>query len=388
MGRSASNAAPVVAGEVRRGTSGAVRAAHRPAGLPTRRAALVPVMAFLALSPTLVGAQPGVTRVPPRVHVLATGGTISNLGDDARRTGTELVGGIPGIGEMATVTVEQFSNVASSSVTQAMWRALAGRIRQLQRDANAPAGYVITHGTDTMEETAYFLSLTVGGCEPVIVTGAMRQANAVGADGPANLRNSIRTAVAPAARGRGTMVLMNDELFAARDVTKSNTTRLNAFTAPDAGVLGLADPDTVVFHRPAPACAAPRYDLDSLGEFPRVDVVYAYIGADSVAVDALVDAGARGLVLAGVGRGGTTPAMSRALRRATQRGVTVVISNRTGSGRVGAGSAPDSLATLPSGRGATIGATDLNPQKARVLLMLALAARTDARGIAELFNAR
>ena len=107
-----------------------------------------------------------------------------------------------------------------------------------------------------------------------------------------------------------------------------------------------------------------------------------------MAVDALVDAGARGLVLAGVGRGGTTPAMSRALRRATQRGVTVVISNRTGSGRVGAGSAPDSLATLPSGRGATIGATDLNPQKARVLLMLALAARTDARGIAELFNAR
>lgn len=381
MPRPASGAARVAGGRTRGwlgGWLGAVRDARRPV------AVLAPAVALLVASAAAGGAQGA-----PRVHVLATGGTISNLGDSGRRTGSELVAGIPGIEGMATVTVEQFSNVASGSVTQEMWRRLAQRIRQMQSGDNAPAGYVITHGTDTMEETAYFLSLTVGGCEPVIVTGAMRQANAVGADGPANLRNSIRVAVAPAARGRGAMVLMNDELFAARDVTKSNTTRLNAFTAPDAGVLGLADPDTVVFHRPAPtACTPPRYDLASLGEFPRVDVVYAYIGADSVAVDALVNAGARGLVLAGVGRGGATPAMGRALRRATDRGVTVVISNRTGSGRVGAGSPPDSLATLPAGRGATIGATDLNPQKARVLLTLALAARTDARGIAELFNAR
>jgi L-asparaginase len=111
---------------------------------------------------------------------------------------------------------------------------------------------VITHGTDTMEETAYFLGLTVGGCSPVIVTGAMRQANAVGAAGPANLLDALRGAGAPAGRGRGAMGLMDDELFAARDVPKSNTTRRNAFTAPDAGVLGLADPDTVVFHRTQP----------------------------------------------------------------------------------------------------------------------------------------
>jgi len=225
------------------------------------------------------------------------------------------------------------------------------------------------------------------------VTGAMRPASAVGADGPANLRNSIRTAVAPAARGRGALVLMNDEIFAARDVTKSNTTRLNAFTAPDAGVLGLADPDTVVFHRPSPlaagaTCGAPPFDLARVGDFPRVDVVYAHIGADSVPVEAAVSAGARGIVLAGVGRGGAPPSMSRALRRATDRGVTVVISNRTGSGRVGAANDPDSLATLPPGRAPTIGATDLNPQKARLLLMLALAAGLDARTIARWFDAR
>ncbi|MCC6928955.1 MAG: asparaginase [Gemmatimonadaceae bacterium] len=357
--------------------------------------ALLPALALAATSS--LGAQ----GAPPRVHVLATGGTISNIGDGGRRSGRELADAIPDLGRLATVTVEQFSNVASGSVTQAMWRALAARIRQLQSGDGAPAGYVITHGTDTMEETAYFLSLTVGGCEPVILTGAMRQANWAGADGPANLRNAVRTAVAPLARGRGTLVLMNDEIFAARDVTKSNTTRLNAFTAPDAGVLGLADPDTLVFHRPPPAqpsgrCAAPRFDLKRIGEFPRVDVVYAYIGADSVQVDALVNAGARGLVLAGVGRGGATPAMSRALERATQRGVTVVISNRTGSGRVGMGRGSGSRDASSQGRdaatgatiGATIGATDLNPQKARILLMLALGVGLDAGAMADVFDAR
>ncbi|MBL8961108.1 MAG: asparaginase, partial [Gemmatimonadetes bacterium] len=188
----------------------------------------------------------------PRVHVIATGGTISNLGSAGRRTGEELVAAIPPLARMARVTVEQFANVASGSVTEAMWRGMARRIVELQAGPDAPAGFVVTHGTDTMEETAYFLSLTVGGCAPVIVTGAMRQADAVGADGPANLMNAVRVAASTGARGRGAMVLMNDEIFAARDVTKSNTTRLNAFTSPDAGVLGLADPDLIVWHRPGP----------------------------------------------------------------------------------------------------------------------------------------
>jgi L-asparaginase len=324
------------------------------------------------------------------VHVIATGGTISNLGNDQRRTGTELVDGIPGLKAIASVTVEQFSNIASGAITHEMWRGLAARIRELQSAPGAPAGFVLTHGTDTMEETAYFLSLTVGGCAPVVVTGAMRQASAVGADGPANLLNAVRIAASPGARGRGTMVLMNDEIFAARDVTKSNTTRLNAFTAPDGGRLGVADPDTVDFYRAGAdttgGCKPAAFDVTTLAPLPRVDVVLAHVGADSVAVDALVAAGAKGLVLAGVGRGGSAPAQSRALRRAVERGVIVAVSNRTGSGRVGAGSNPDSLAALPPGRGATIGAGDLNPQKARILLMLGLAARFDARGIALLLN--
>lgn len=333
-----------------------------------------------------VQAQP----VLPRVHVLATGGTISNLGGDGRRTGDELVAAIPALQRLARVTVEQFSNVASGAVTEDMWRGMARRIVELQAGPDAPAGFVVTHGTDTMEETAYFLSLTVGGCNPVLVTGAMRPANAVGADGPANLLNAVRVATSPGARGRGTMVLMNDEIFAAREVTKSNTSRMNAFTSPDAGVLGIADPDTVVFHRPAPetgtTCRRAPFDLAALPGFPRVDVVLAHIGADSVLIDAAVAAGARGLVVGGVGRGGSTPAQSRALRRAVERGVIVATSNRTGSGRVGAGF--QGLASLPAGAGANVGSAELNPQKARILLMLALAAGYRPADIARLFEVR
>jgi L-asparaginase len=226
-----------------------------------------------------------------------------------------------------------------------------------------------------MEETAFFLDLAVGGCAPVILTGAMRQANATGADGPANLLNAVRVAVSPESRGRGALLLMNDEIFRARDVTKSNTTRLNAFTAPEAGPIGVTDPDGIFYGSAAPAsCPAASVNIDRVEAFPRVDIVYSYIGADSAMIDAMVDAGAKGLVVAGVGRGGTTPSQSRALRRAVERGVIVLVSNRTGGGRVGRSSSPESLAALQLGRGATLGAGDLNPQKARILLALALAA--------------
>ena len=346
----------------------------------------VPLISIVLLA--AFGGSATAQSAKPRVHVIATGGTISNLGS-GRRTGEELVTGIPGLGAVARVTVEQFSNVASGSITEAMWRDLATRVKVLQEGADAPAGFVVTHGTDTMEETAFFLSLTTGGCSPVIITGAMRQANAVGADGPANLMNAIRVAAAPHARGRGTMVLMNDEIFAARDVAKTNTTRLNAFTSPDAGVLGLTDPDTVVFHRAGPDvsvnCRRSLFDISSLGVFPRVDVVYAYIGGDSVLIDAAVAAGAKGLVVAAVGRGGSTPAQSVALRRAAVSGVLVATSNRTGSGRVGSGSISD---TITAGTGAMIGTADLNPQKARIALMLGLAAKYRPAEIARLMDLR
>jgi L-asparaginase len=311
----------------------------------------------------------------PRVHVIATGGTISNMGNDPRRTGAELIAAVPGLTDFADVTAEQFSNVASSAITQEMLRDLSKRIRTLFAEQTPPAGVIVTHGTDTMEETAFFLDLTVGGCAPVSATGAMRQANWAGADGPANLYNSVRLAASPEARGRGAFVLMNDEIFRAREVTKSNTTRVNAFSAPDAGPAGVTDPDGIFFRTPPPAdCPSALVNVDSIKGFVRVDVVYSYIGADSAVVDALVAAGARGLVVAGVGRGGTTSSQSRALRRATEKGVIVVTSNRTGAGRVGRPTNPESLKNLAAGSGATIGAGDLNPQKARMLVALAISA--------------
>jgi L-asparaginase len=327
-------------------------------------------------------------QVKPRVHIIATGGTISNMGNDPRRTADELVANVPGIADVAAISTEQFSNVASGAVTQEMLRDLARRIRALEREANPPAGFIVTHGTDTMEETAFFLDLTVGACAPVILTGAMRQANWAGADGPANLLNSVRLAVSPEARGRGALLLMNDEVFLAREVTKSNTTRLNAFSAPEAGPAGVTDPDGIFFRSPPPAsCPGPLIDIDRIDAFPRVDIVYSHIGADSTLVDALVAAGARGLVVAGVGRGGTTPSQGRALRRAVEKGVIVVTSNRTGGGRVGRPTDPETLRNVPEGRGATIGAGDLNPQKARMLLSLAIATGLKPAAIATLIAA-
>jgi L-asparaginase len=342
---------------------------------------------FIITAAYLTSSVAALAQAPakPRVHIIATGGTISNLGGNARRTVEELVAAIPALANVAQITFEQFSNIASGAITVENWRNLAKRIALLSAEANAPAGYVITHGTDTMEETAFFLDLTTSPCVPVVVTGAMRPADAVGADGPANLLNAVRVAASPNARGLGALILMNDEIFRAHDATKSNASRMDAFTAPDAGPVGVADPDSVVvYRRGTPRTCAPVFDVASLAELPRVDVIYAHVGADSVLIDAAVAAGARGLVIASVGRGGIPPIQGSAARRAVERGVVIAISTRTGSGRVGQAFSAD---TTGKNRGAVVAAQELNPQKARVLLMLALAAKYDARRIADLFRA-
>jgi L-asparaginase len=344
------------------------------------RVATVAVAAALATGCASIATPQAQTPPRLRVHVIATGGTIGASGDyyggrPTRLTADQLVQSVPALSRIATVTTEQFYNLPSSSIGPAQWLALSRRVDDVFRADPALAGIVVTHGTDTMEETAFFLDLTVADARPVVVTGAMRPADASGADGPANLYNSVRTATAPTARNRGTMVLMNDRIFAARAVTKLNTTRVDAFQAPDHGALGLADPDTVVFEQPAPKSPRAQFDLRGITELPRVDIVYAYGGADSVAVDALVAAGARGIVVASAGRGGVPPALQAALRKAATRGVVVVISSRTGSGRV-----PITSDTV------AVGAGDLNPQKARVLLTLALTRTRNAAEVARIFK--
>ena len=346
------------------------------------RSCSLAVLAIVAAAASPLGAQDSL----PAVHVIATGGTISNTGGD-RLTGEQLVKSLPGIERIARVTVEQFTNVASGSITHDNWRDLALRINELYRTRPELRGIVVTHGTDTMEETAYFLDLTVASCNPVIVTGAMRQATAIGADGPANLFDAISTATAPAAAGRGTMVLLNDEIFAARDVTKIHTTRPDAFDSPTRGPLGDVT-RRVEFYHPAPrtSCAQPEFAVSPTTVFPRVDIVYAYLGADSVIVQALVDAGAKGIVVAGAGAGATTPAQGAALRRARERGVAIVTASRTGSGSVGGGGG-GGRGGQP-GQGAQLAAGDLTPQKARIRLMLALMQSVDPAEVARRFTER
>lgn len=343
------------------------------------------VIALLALL-TLAAAPALGAQTPPAVHVLATGGTIASTRGADQLTGADLVDAVPGLDTLARVTVEQFSNIGSSRMTPGHWTRLAERIDELFRTRDGLAGVVVTHGTDTMEETAYFLHLTVPGPKPVVLTGAMRTAGAVGADGPANLYNAVRLAASDAARGRGTLVLLNDEIHSARAATKTNTSRPDAFASPRVGVLGVTDADAIVFRResaPAPAhAAAPPFRVEPESGLPRVDVVYSYAGADGAAVRAAAGAGARGIVVATVGRGNVPPDQWDALRAAAEQGVAVVLSSRTGSGRVPVGRR-DIRAFAP---GAILGAGDLNPQKARVLLMLALTETTDAAGLAELLR--
>ncbi len=323
-------------------------------------------------------------RLRPNVLVVATGGTIASTnyysGDPGKIGVDRLLAAVPQLDSIAAVRGQQFANVASSAMTPAMWVALSRGIADTLRAHPELAGVVVTHGTDTMEETAYFLDLTVADPRPVVVTGAMRPSDGIGIDGPANLYNAVRVAGSPAARGRGTMILMNDEIMAARDATKSNAVRPDAFTAPYRGDLGVADPERLVFHREPRR--APVFDLAGVRALPRVDVVYSYVGADGAAIDALVAAGAKGIVVAGSGRGAVSEAQRRSLDRAMARGVVVVIGTRTGSGGVPVGSGVGR-----GGRGpASVGTGDLNVQKARVLLMLALTQSADPRAVARSFD--
>lgn len=319
----------------------------------------------------------------PHVHIVATGGTIASTNYYSSQVGKvgvdALLKAVPQLDSIAVLSTHQFSNIASGAMTPAIWLNLSRTIADTLRARTDLAGIVVTHGTDTMEETAYFLDLTIKDPRPVIVTGAMRPADGIGIDGPANLYNAVRVAGAPSARDRGTMLLLNDEILAARDATKSNAVRPNAFSAPYRGDLGLAEPEGIVFHRPASRHQV--FDISHVTALPRVDVSYMYAGSDGADIDAFVAAGAKGIVVAGAGRGASTSGMRQAMERALSKGVVVVMGTRTGSGTV-----PVGEGARANGSASTIGSGDLNPQKARVLLMLALTKTTDRKEIAKIFR--
>ena len=309
----------------------------------------------------------------PRVHLFATGGTISNR-QGGRLTVEELIASVPDLGRYVRAEGEQFSNTSSSALTLDQWLDLARRINQRFRTDADLSGVVVTSGTDTLEELAYFLHLTVRDERPVAVVGSMRNPSTLGYEGAANLEDGFRVAADPASRGLGTLVVLNDEINSAREATKTDALRLDTFTSRAYGVLGVADQDRVVYYRKPVKrhSASSEFDVEAITALPRVDVIMTYQGAPGDLIRAAVDAGAKGIVVAGAGAGATSGTQGEAIRYALDKGVFVVSSTRTGSGRVA------------GGRGGREGAAayrlpgdDLQPLKARVLLMLALAATND-----------
>ena len=330
----------------------------------------------------------------PRVRLIATGGTISNR-TGGRLTHEDLVKSIPKLDRYARVESEQFSNVASSQLTLDQWLQLARRINDLfARDAGL-AGVVVTSGTDTLEETAYFLNLTVHDERPVVLVGAMRNPSTLGYEGPANLLQAFRVAADPLSRGKGALVVLNDEINAAREVTKTDALRLHTFQTRGYGVLGVVDSDRVVYYREPLRrhTTTSEFDVATLTALPRVDIIMVYQGAAGDLIKAAVDHGARGLVVAGAGAGATSGTQQEGVRYAVSKEVFVVIGTRTGAGRIPATRSPGSRSRPGSEdpdaearRRFVLGAEDLAPLKARILLMLALTKTTDPAEIRRMFT--
>lgn len=331
----------------------------------------------------------------PVVAWVPTGGTIEAVGDDRldlvsygesgrRITPAEILAELPELSRVADVRPMPWGDSGNAQLPPShAWTIadLMGLARLVRRAADTADGVVVTCGTNGLEETAYFLDRVLGDTVPVVVTGAMRPASALGGDGPANLLSAVRVAAHPAACGCGVLVVLDDVILPARDAAKTATYRRGAFRSPAFGPLGCvgADGAVVIRRRPALASSSARFDLDALPAAPpRVDVIASYLGADGTLVDAAVSAGARGIVHAGLGAGHPTPAEWAALKAAADAGVLVCQSSRVGSGRV--------VSHGPIRAGGFVACGDLSPWKARLLLCLALARGDRGDAVQMLFD--
>ena len=327
----------------------------------------------------------------PRVAIIGTGGTIASVGkgpldivdygaNETMLHVDEIIARFPPVHEVAEVIPIRFEAIPSTKVFFPEWKALVERIEALVEAQDHLDGIVVTHGTATLEETAYFLNLTLHVDLPVVVVGSQRPASALATDAGMNLVNAVRTAAAAESRGLGVLVVLNDEIQAAREVTKTSTYRLQTFRSPDFGVLGHADGDAITYYRRPIRRRAPdtEFHIRSLSALPRVDIAYAYTGSDGTAVRAFIEAGAQGIVSAGFAPGFSGPGDVEALEEAVRQGLVVVQSTRAGSGR-----------TFQSTRLTKSGflvADNLNPQKARLLLALALTISREPQEIARIFT--
>jgi L-asparaginase len=325
-----------------------------------------------------------------KIAFIGTGGTMASLGKgplDTVNYGAQghmlqadgILDRFPEVQLVADVVAVPYRNIPSPQVGWTEWRQLVLLCDKLVAEDPALAGIVIGHGTASLEETAYFLSLTLKVPVPVVVVGAQRPASALSTDAAMNLVNGVRVAASEEARGLGVLVMLNDEIQAAREVTKTSTGRMQTFRSPDFGVLGHADGDMLAWYRRPLRKLAPdtEFDIRRLAALPRVDIAYSHADADGTAVRAFTAAGAKGIVAAGFAPGFVTPGDAAALLEARAAGVVVLQSTRAGSGRV--------FPTTKLAEAGFIPADNLNPQKARILLALALTVTSDPAEIARIF---
>jgi L-asparaginase len=311
----------------------------------------------------------------PNIVILATGGTIAGAAATGTQSGYQsgavtidaMVAGVPGLKDLANIKGEQISNVGSQDMSFEIMRKLAKRINEL---ASSPGvdGIVITHGTDTMEETAFFLNLTAKTDKPIVLVGSMRPSTAVSADGPLNLYNAVAVAADPKAAGRGVLVVMNDWIHGAHSLTKTSTTALQTFMSPVRGLVGVtAYGKNDFFTTPSwKHTTQTEFDIAGVTQLPRVDIIFASADMSPDLIDCAVTNGAKGIVIAGVGNGNMNKSSVTAAANAVKKGVVVVRSSRVPTGTVGRN------VELDDDKLGFIASDELNPQKARILLALAL----------------
>jgi L-asparaginase len=331
------------------------------------------------------------TAALPRIKVLATGGTIAGAqatqADAGYKSGTfsvdDLIKAVPQMTNIAVLSGEQVANIGSQTMNHDVWLKLATRVNEVLKGSDTD-GVVITHGTDTMEETGYFLSLVVKCDKPVVLVGSMRPATAISADGPINLYNAVALAGSPHAKDRGPLVVLNDTIHYARESQKMHTTRMDTFASPNRGIAGMMNTGKPFFYSANTArhTTGSEFSLDGLtvASLPRVEVIYSYANLGGDLVETLVEKGVKGIVLAGVGDGNSTDAVIAALEEAAKKGVAVVRCSRVGSGVV------DRNVEVNDDKLGFIAGMELSPQKARILLMLGLTKTSDVKKLQQYFN--
>ncbi|HUL74504.1 MAG TPA: type II asparaginase [Vicinamibacterales bacterium] len=349
--------------------------------------ATLTLVTAVEIAPARLAAQGGAAL--PSVVVLATGGTIAGAattnvqaGYTSGQVGVEqLIAAVPEAKKLARLRGEQISNIGSQDMNDEVWLKLAKRVNELVAMPDV-AGVVITHGTDTIEETAYFLNLVVKSQKPVVLTAAMRPATALSADGPLNFYNAVAIAANKDAAGRGVLVVINDWIHGAASLTKTSTTAVQTFMSPLAGLIGTVAYGQAEFFRfpSARHTADTEFSLDGVTALPRVDIIMAYENMDGALIDAAVAAGAKGVVIAGVGNGNMTQAAVNALAAQAKKGIVCVRASRVVTGRVGRN------VELDDDKLGFVASLDENPQKARVLLRLALLKPRSVADIQRLFT--